>query len=191
MNTHETIRLIPGESIGPLKLGMSPDEILNALESIQFQWPPKGTTPVQVIEDRMFRPDGTRLIRYMNGGSAPVPFFFIVEYKDDHAAEISVNRDLSVVWEQQMMRFVDFFATPADILIPYLKYFSACICGSADEDLGTEYIFPELGLRLWREMAFHPKMLADEAYMESIGEIILDEFKNVFFEIVSVRKIGG
>lgn len=182
--TISPIRLIPGQSIGQLKLGMSPDEILYALDEMF----PGSAASVQIVEDRMFRPDGTRLIRYMNGGSAPVPFFFIVEYKDDHAAEISVSRDLSVVWEQQMMQFVDFFGTPADILIPYLKRFSACICDNADEDLGTEYIFPELGLKLWREMAFHHKLLLDEEYMDSMSMVILDEFKNVFFEIVSVRK---
>ncbi|MBQ1228530.1 MAG: hypothetical protein IIX87_01520 [Firmicutes bacterium] len=87
-----------------------------------------------------------------------------------------------------MMQFVDFFATPADILVPYLRRFSTCICDNADDDLGTEYIFPELGLRLWREMAFHPKMMTDEVYMETMGTAILEEFKNAFFELVSVRK---
>lgn len=177
------IKLVPGESIGPLKLGMSPDEILSALEEMF----PGSSAYIQVVEDRMFRPDGARLIRYMNSDTQ-VPFFFMVEYKDETATEISVNRDLPVVWEQQMMQFVDFFSTPADILIPYLKRFSTCTCDNTDEDLGTEYFFPELGLRLWREMAFHHKLLLDEEYMDSMSMVILDEFKNAFFGIVSVIK---
>lgn len=78
--------------------------------------------------------------------------------------------------------------TPADILITYMKRFSSCTCDNADEDLGTEYIFPELGLRLWREMAFHHKLLLDEEYMNNMKMVVLDEFKNAFFGIVSVRK---
>ena len=71
------IRLIPGESIGQLKLGMIPDEILSALEEMF----PGSSASVQVVEDRMFRPDGTRLIRYMGGHNSAVSFFFMVEYR--------------------------------------------------------------------------------------------------------------
>ena len=45
------------------------------------------------------------------------------------------------------------------------------ICNEKDLQLGTEYFFPEIGVRLWRERAFHPKLLKDPLYMEERDRI--------------------
>ena len=44
------------------------------------------------------------------------------------------------------------------------------ICNEKDLQLGTEYFFSEIGVRLWRERAFHPKLLKDPLYMEEMQD---------------------
>ena len=42
------------------------------------------------------------------------------------------------------------------------------ICNEKDLQLGTEYFFPEIGVRLWRERAFHPKLFKVEGFFFSL-----------------------
>ena len=51
------------------------------------------------------------------------------------------------------------------------------ICNEKDLQLGTEYLFPEIGVRLWRERAFHPKLLKDPLYMEEMQAVLEDEYQ--------------
>lgn len=183
------IKFIPNESIGHMKLGMSREEIFKALETMCIEWGVDNPTTIQINEEMSLETDDNQVVRYTSSSNAFMPFVFIVIYKDENAVEISVNRDLSVVYEQQTMQFVDFFGTPADVLVTYLKKFNRCICDNNDEDLGTAYVFPELGLKLSREMAFHQKLLLNDEYMDEMNQVILEEFKYCFFEFVSVTRI--
>ena len=51
------------------------------------------------------------------------------------------------------------FNTAAECIIDSLMKKDNVICNEKDLQLGTEYFFPEIGVRLWRERAFHPKLL--------------------------------
>ena len=46
------------------------------------------------------------------------------------------------------------------------------IYNEKDLQLGTEYIFPQIGVRLRRERAFHPKLLKDPLYMEEMQAVL-------------------
>ena len=58
-------------------------------------------------------------------------------------------------------------------------------CASALQ-LGTEYLFPEIGVRLWRERAFHLKLLKDPLYMEEMQAVLEDEYQYQYFQMVTV-----
>ena len=72
-------------------------------------------------------------------------------------------------------------------LVKAVKTFSSCTCDWEDEQLGTDYVFPELGIRLWREEPFHPKLLSDKAYMEQMKMVIDEMYRYLRFEIIGVR----
>lgn len=60
------------------------------------------------------------------------------------------------------------------------------ICNEKDLQLGTEYFFPEIGVRLWRERAFHPKLLKDPLYMEEMQAVLEDEYQYQYFQMVTI-----
>ena len=55
-----------------------------------------------------------------------------------------------------------------------------------DLQLGTEYFFSEIGVRLWRERAFHPKLLKDPLYMEEMQAVLEDEYQYQYFQMVTI-----
>jgi len=63
---------------------------------------------------------------------------------------------------------------------------SIFICNEKDLQLGTEYFFPEIGVRLWRERAFHPKLLKDPLYMEEMQAVLEDEYQYQYFQMVTI-----
>ena len=56
------------------------------------------------------------------------------------------------------------FNTTAECIIDSLMKKDNVVCNEKDLQLGTEYLFPEIGVRLWRERAFHLKLLKDPLY---------------------------
>ena len=77
--------------------------------------------------------------------------------------------------------------TPADMVILFiLMKKDNVICNEKDLQLGTEYFFPEIGVRLWRERAFHPKLLKDPLYMEEMQAVLEDEYQYQYFQMVTV-----
>ena len=188
-NVMMPIYVIPGKSIGRLELGMTRDEILRAIHEMRMEWGTADVSDVEIIEEPEF--DGLRCVRYMNWSSG-IPFFFIVAFRNGEAVEIGINRDVDsenpVVYPIKEMQHLALFRLPAELLVTYLKTFSICIADSDDELLSNEYVFSELGLKLWRENAFHSKLLLDQEYMNMMGDMVTEEFKNVFFDIVKVVK---
>ena len=55
-----------------------------------------------------------------------------------------------------------------------------------DEQLSTNYGFHDVGIRLWREEAFHPKLLKDASYMKDRGHMIDEMVRYRFFDLVAV-----
>lgn len=171
------IEVIPHEGIGPLKLGMSPEEIVRTLEQLHTEW----SCREKFVISKDTEADGCYTLRYTDEAS-----FFMVSYKDDKAVEISVN---SLLREQAVITIynMDVFKTPAEELVNDLKKLSSCTCDWEDEQLGTDYAFPEIGIRLWREEPFHPKLLSDKEYMEQMKMVIDEMYRYLYFEIIGVR----
>ena len=81
---------------------------------------------------------------------------------------------------------MDMFNTTAECIIDSLMKKDKVICNEKDLQLGTEYIFPKSGVRLWRERAFHPKLLKDPLYMEEMQAVLEDEYQYQYFQMVTI-----
>ena len=113
--------------------------------------------------------------------------FFLVQYRNGKAAEIGIQRDLSKVASIKLFG-MDMFNTAAECIIDSLMKKDNVICNEKDLQLGTEYFFPEIGVRLWRERAFHPKLLKDPLYMEEMQAVLEDEYQYQYFQIFIIQK---
>ena len=80
----------------------------------------------------------------------------MVRYQNGKAIEISVDRELRDEVKVSLYD-LDVFHTPAEDVIRFMKQFGPCIHDEPDEQLSTEYEFPALGIRFWRERAFSRK----------------------------------
>lgn len=77
---------------------------------------------------------------------------FIVWYRQSRAIEIAVD----LLLREQLLVLLygmDIFQTEAEKVLAALKQVEPCLCDAGDEQLGTNYEFSSLGLRLWRERA--------------------------------------
>jgi len=174
----QRIEVAPREGIGSLKLGMSPQEILAGLEEMRGKW---NSVHEQQISCSTEEADGEIVRRYMDGAS-----FFMVSYQDDRAVEIAVDNDIR---SQRVVELLglDVFRLPAEELVSELKKRSMCCCDAQDERFGTNFEFPDIGNRLWREEAFHPSMLEDEAYVCLMGDALPEMQQYRYFQMVAVR----
>ena len=175
----QSLSVIPHVGIGPLKLGMSPEQILEAITLLRFEWPLPNTREIQISEHD--EDDGFTL-RYQDGS-----FFFMVRYRDNRAVEVAVDYSLS---EHAIIMLYDIavFQTPAEQLVASLKQLSPCSYDMEDEQLSTNYEFTDIGVRLWREEPFHPKLLSDESYMKDMALVIDDMYHYLYFEIIAVMQ---
>lgn len=82
----KSLSVIPHVGIGPLKLTMSPEQILDAINNlcIDLSIPNNGD---MIISEQKEEEGFT--IRYLGKS-----FFFMVQYKSNQAVEIAVNHDL-------------------------------------------------------------------------------------------------
>lgn len=177
-----TLHVIPFEGIGLLKLGMSPEQILDAITEEWSNLNLFGNNNIQISKDT--EDDGYSL-RYIKGS-----FFFMVYYINDRAVEISVDREMSNRMNV-VLYDVDVFNTPAEEVINSVRHFSKYSYDAEDELLSTNYVFNDIGIRLWREEAFHEKLLSDKAYMEKMSMIIEEMYRYLYFDIITVRKQAG
>lgn len=174
----KSLSVIPHVGIGPLKLGMHPNQILDALYQIRFELSLPYNREIQISKDK--EDDGFSL-RYLDDS-----FFFMVRYRDNQAVEIAVNlvlREHAII----MLYDMDVFQTLAEQLVTSLKQFSFCSYDMEDEQLSTNYEFNDIGVRLWREHSFHPKLLSDESYIKEMALIIDEMYRYLYFEIVAVK----
>ena len=168
----DTIYVQPGKSIGPLILGMHRTEIEAELQKLSSQ------KEVQLREDSS-KGSECYHVRYFVGDSR---IFFMVGYDmDKRAVSISAHRDA-----RPELYGLDVSQTEAEPLVETLKQYDVCVFDYWDEQLSTQYTFPTIGVRLWREMAFHRKLLEDAAWMEEMSEVLEDEYEHLYFELVTV-----
>lgn len=173
----DSLVMTPHQGIGPLKLGMSPQEILTAVEQLCAEAQLPTSTPVDISKETV---GPLTCIRYQGD-----EFFFLVQYYQNRAVEIGLDGELSH-HVPILLYGLEVFHLQAEDLVNTLKAHSTCIYDLEDEQLSTEYLFPQLGLRLWREMPFHPKLLSDPAYCEEMA-LVLDEMNAyLYFQLVSV-----
>ena len=109
----------------------------------------------------------------------------LVELPALSATEIGIQRELSKVASIKLFG-LDMFNTTAECIIDSLMKKDNVVCNEKDLQLGTEYLFPEIGVRLWRERAFHLKLLKDPLYMEEMQAVLEDEYQYQYFQMVTV-----
>ena len=172
------LHVIPHEGIGPLKLGMSPQEILIALERLRTEWISQHA--IDISKDSYTDGDLFTL-RYQDGSS-----FFMVQYKDNKSAEIAVDNEIRDIMIVDLFG-MDVFKTTVESLVSNLKKYSICSYDEEDELLGTNYEFQDIGIRLWREEAFHPKLLSDKSYIREMGNTIAEMYQYQYFQIIAVN----
>ncbi len=174
----KSLSVIPHVGIGPLKLGMSPKQILDAINQIRSELSLPDNREIQISQDN--EDDGFSL-RYLDDS-----FFFMVRYRDNRAVEVAVNYELrehTII----MLYDMDVFQTLAEQLVTSLKQFSSCSYDLEDEQLSTNYEFNDIGVRLWREYPLHPKLLSDESYMKEMALVIDEMYRYLYFEIIAVK----
>lgn len=170
----------PHEGIGSLKLGMSPEEILAAVQRDLTDLKIVSKRGIQISEDRE-RDPSFQTLRYMED-----IYFSMVRYQNGKAIEISVNWGLRDDVKVSLYG-LDVFNTPAEDVIRFMKQIGPCIHDEPDEQLSTEYEFPALGIRFWRERACHEKLLQDRAYVEAMQLVLEEEKRYLYFDIVTVK----
>lgn len=173
----ECIEIIPHEGIGPLKLGMSSEEILFTLEQLHTKWSSEQNFDISKPSDI------DCYTRYQDGSS-----FFMVKYKNNKAVEIAVDYELREKMKIEIYG-IDVFQTTAEALVSNLKNYSVCNYDMEDELLSTNYEFDDIGIRLWREEPFHPKLLSDESYMNEMREVIDEMYQYLYFQIIAVKSL--
>ena len=170
----------PHEGIGSLKLGMSPEEILAAIQNDLTELKIVSKRGIQISQDAGTRPN-FQTLRYMED-----IYFSMVRYQNGKAIEISVNWGLRDDVKVSLYG-LDVFNTPAEDVIRFMKQIGPCIHDEPDEQLSTEYEFPALCIRFWLELAFHEKLLLDLAYVEAMQLVLEEEKRYLYFDIVTVK----
>ncbi|OUN11972.1 16S rRNA (cytosine(967)-C(5))-methyltransferase RsmB [Flavonifractor sp. An91] len=136
----------PNEGMGPFALGMTQAEAEDALDKLNEE-------EHQAVE-----------VWHRFGGYGS-PQSFQLEYEDGKLSRIGLDRceDLKVLY-----RGLDLMGTHAEDLILALAKETGYVCDCEDHELACTYEFPALGLELWRESAYHPKLLAVPEFQELI-----------------------
>jgi len=173
------VLVTPNVGIGALKLGMSPEQILDAINEELSNLPDVMNRNMHISEDK--EEEGCTL-RYTQG-----PYFFMVHYSNDKAVEISVNRDIRES-TKVVLYDIDIFLTKAEQIVNQLKQVSRFTCDWEDEQLATDYDFTDIGIRFWRAGVFHEKLLLDEEYVEEMKEVLEEEYQYLYFDIVTVKQ---
>lgn len=170
----------PHIGIGQLKLSMTPDELGTAFLRMRSSWAESANGSVQI--ETSVETDDSNLI---TGRYADDKSFFLVQYLNGQAIEISVHKMLAQIVPVKLFG-VDIFNLKADQTVDWIKGKSDYTCDNEDEQLGTEYIFPEIGIRFWRERAFHPKLLENPIYMKEMKDVLEDEYQYQYFDLITV-----
>ncbi|KGG79830.1 hypothetical protein Y919_09620 [Caloranaerobacter azorensis H53214] len=171
----DEIIIIPNKMLGKLELGMGRNEI----ETILYN-----DSILRICtqeEEKTFKEMET--VKYYNKTS----LMYVIGYKDNKAFEICLDSAISDIYNV-MLKGINVFKEKAEDIISKLKTYSSYTCDTDDEDLGTEYDFNELGISLWRELAFHPKIMNNKEFLELSKENQEIEKKYWYFQMINVHK---
>ena len=115
------------------------------------------------------------------------PYAFYLEYLDGKLSRIGLD---SFSGAAAVYQDLDLFHTHAEEIIGALAEQEDFLCDCADPELASTYRFPALGLELWREGAYHPKLLRNSRFMEELGhdpELLAEEQQFWYFHQVWVQ----
>lgn len=134
----ETFEVYPNKGIGPFRLGMTEDKVVE-------------------LQNRLFP------------GVFP-GYYCRTNYLDGRLAGVGLLADENrqILWDGLELTHVH-----VEELIPCLARKAEFACDCVDPELACNYRFPTLGLELWREMAYHPKLLDNpefQAHMRVLPE---------------------
>ena len=134
----ETFEVYPNKGIGPFRLGMTEDKVVE-------------------LQNRLFP------------GVFP-GYYCRTDYLDGRLAGVGLLADENrqILWDGLELTHVH-----VEELIPRLARKAEFACDCVDPELACNYRFPTLGLELWREMAYHPKLLDNpefQAHMRVLPE---------------------
>ena len=134
----ETFEVYPNKGIGPFRLGMTEDKVVE-------------------LQNRLFP------------GVFP-GYYCRTNYLDGRLAGVGLLADENrqILWDGLELTHVH-----VEELIPRLARKAEFACDCVDPELACNYRFPTLGLELWREMAYHPKLLDNpefQAHMRVLPE---------------------
>lgn len=174
----KVLPVIPHIGIGPLKLGMSPQQILAAIDELQknYDLPTMRKLQISKRDD-----DGEILLRYCSD-----IFFFMVRYRNNQAIEVDVDYQISDYLTVSLYE-IDVFKEEAEELIHILKKRSSYSIDDFDEQRSTNFEFLDIGIRLWREYAFDKKLLSDKTFVEEMSMDDNEIYQYLHFQIIGVQ----
>jgi len=151
---------------------------LESIKQLGDEWRLLEGKEIQISEDMEI--DGITTYRYITNY-----FFFMVSYQNNQAVKIAVdyelrNHGIITIFEK------DIFKTTAEDMISFLQQYSSCVYTSEDILLDTDYEFPEMGVRLWREDVFHKNILLDGEYMSEMQYVIEEMYQYLYFQMIEV-----
>ncbi len=113
------ISIDPGEGIGPLKLGMSHEQILSAIDELCGEYSILDNSKLDIVEEEY---ENCFAIRYISDN-----FFFMVQYEQGRAADIAVDRRLSESIDVNLLG-KEVFNAKANELVAFME--TVCTCHS-------------------------------------------------------------
>lgn len=168
--------IYPGDSIGPLKLGMDRSEMEAQLGQLCQQVGMAETLYIGCKETSAH--SSGYLLRYFMGRS-----MFLVDYNEQHRAiSISVHRDTSSIAEVTLFG-QPVFSMEAIDLMSFLQEKDDCVFDTDDALFCSQFTCPRLGLRLWRDFGPSPEQVANPNWKEKLDE---DESFLLTFPLVTV-----
>ncbi|UFJ40654.1 hypothetical protein LOK74_22020 [Brevibacillus humidisoli] len=155
----DTLLIEPGIGIGPIKLGMTEREVKDTLQAFSEKY---------LKIDRHFSFYSLFKTRYDSDGK--VIFVELCCYAKEHF--------------NCLFRDIDVFNTKAEELVEMIDRISRY--DRTHWEVGCTYIFPELGLTLWRPSEFKEEDMEAEWFKELRPDIQEDEMRNLYFQTVAV-----
>lgn len=163
----KVINVYPYHGIGDILFGMTRRQVEQIISCNSY------------CEDKILN-DGYISVRYED---------YHITYRDNEVVEICINEPLDNAY---MVVFdgIDLFRTKAEEIFDTLKKLSEYDCDCYDEYLSSSYYFKAFNMALWRESAFHPKLLKEDWFLELISaneENLEYEQRFWFFQQVCLR----
>lgn len=143
----KTIEIVPYQGIGDILFGMTRQQVEQMISC-------------KVACEDKIPIEGYIGVRYED---------YHITYKDSKVIEICINEPVDDAYTV-LFKGIDLFRTKAEEVFERLRELSEYDCDCYDEYLSSTYGFKKFNMVLWRESAFHPKLLKEDWFLEYIAE---------------------